>query len=118
MKLRSYEVMMKLSSTLLFVLYIPYCFPACFSCWQVAFINFVYLILGSLDYINLSSHDLQGHEPFVSYEGLEQLHRFIFVMAITHVSYSCLTMLLAIVKVSGYGSLILENQKNTDIVGP
>lgn len=41
----------------------------------------------------------QGHEPFVSYEGLEQLHRFIFVMAITHVSYSCLTMLLAIVKV-------------------
>ncbi|XP_043689793.1 MLO-like protein 11 isoform X2 [Telopea speciosissima] len=40
----------------------------------------------------------KGHEPFVSYEGLEQLHRFIFVMAITHVSYSCLTMLLAIVK--------------------
>lgn len=41
----------------------------------------------------------QGYEPFVSYEGLEQLHRFIFVMAVTHVSYSCLTMLLAIVKV-------------------
>lgn len=42
---------------------------------------------------------VQGHEPFVSYEGLEQLHRFIFVMAVTHISYSCLTMLLAIVKV-------------------
>ncbi|CAM8999558.1 unnamed protein product [Rhodiola kirilowii] len=41
----------------------------------------------------------EGHEPFVSYEGLEQLHRFIFIMAVTHVSYSCLTMLLAIVKV-------------------
>lgn len=41
----------------------------------------------------------EGYEPFVSYEGLEQLHRFIFVMAITHVSYSCLTMLLAIVKI-------------------
>ncbi|KAJ4785154.1 MLO-like protein [Rhynchospora pubera] len=41
----------------------------------------------------------KGSESFVSYEGLEQLHRFIFVMAITHVSYSCLTMLLAIVKV-------------------
>ncbi|KAG2694442.1 hypothetical protein I3760_08G144500 [Carya illinoinensis] len=41
----------------------------------------------------------EGHEPFVSYQGLEQLHRFIFVMAITHISYSCLTMLLAIVKV-------------------
>ncbi|KAB5521451.1 hypothetical protein DKX38_025770 [Salix brachista] len=39
-----------------------------------------------------------GYEPFVSYQGLEQLHRFIFVMAITHISYSCLTMLLAIVK--------------------
>ncbi|KAL0750083.1 hypothetical protein Bca101_032086 [Brassica carinata] len=24
----------------------------------------------------------EGHEPFVSYEGLEQLHRFIFIMAI------------------------------------
>ncbi|MQL88620.1 hypothetical protein Taro_021185 [Colocasia esculenta] len=52
----------------------------------------------------------EGHEPFVSYEGLEQLHRFIFVMAITHVSYSCLTMLLAIVKVSGwtqaYGNML------------
>ncbi|XP_077241755.1 MLO-like protein 14 [Tasmannia lanceolata] len=41
----------------------------------------------------------EGREPFVSYEGLEQLHRFIFIMAITHVSYSCLTMLLAIVKI-------------------
>lgn len=41
----------------------------------------------------------QGHEPFVSYQGLEQLHRFIFVMAITHIFYSCLTMLLTIVKV-------------------
>ncbi|OVA00579.1 Mlo-related protein [Macleaya cordata] len=39
------------------------------------------------------------HEPFVSYEGMEQLHRFIFVMAVTHIFYSCLTMLLAIVKI-------------------
>lgn len=48
---------------------------------------------------NSSSFSMQGYEPFVSYEGLEQLHRFIFVMAVTHISYSCLTMLLAIVKV-------------------
>ncbi|ERM95195.1 MLO-like protein 14 isoform X1 [Amborella trichopoda] len=41
----------------------------------------------------------EGHEPFVSFEGLEQLHRFIFIMAITHVFYSCLTMLLAVVKI-------------------
>lgn len=45
---------------------------------------------------------MQGYEPFVSYQGLEQLHRFIFVMAITHISYSCLTMLLAIVKVKHF----------------
>ncbi|KAL7218234.1 hypothetical protein ACSBR2_011498 [Camellia fascicularis] len=44
----------------------------------------------------------EGHEPFVSSQGLEQLHRFIFVMAITHVSYSCLTMLLAIVKIHSW----------------
>ncbi|MBA0762457.1 hypothetical protein Gotri_012061 [Gossypium trilobum] len=37
-----------------------------------------------------------------SKERLEQLHRFIFVMAITHVSYSCLTMLLAIVKIHSW----------------
>lgn len=43
-----------------------------------------------------------NYEPFVSYEGLEQLHRFIFVMAITHISYSCLTMLLAIVKIHSW----------------
>ncbi|MFS7921372.1 hypothetical protein Hanom_Chr03g00236021 [Helianthus anomalus] len=29
---------------------------------------------------------------------LEQLHRFIFVIAITHVTYSCFTMLLAVMK--------------------
>ncbi|KVH93056.1 Mlo-related protein [Cynara cardunculus var. scolymus] len=45
---------------------------------------------------------VNDHEPFVSYEGLEQLHRFIFVMAITHVSYSCLTMLLAVVKIHSW----------------
>lgn len=44
----------------------------------------------------------KGQEPFVSYEGLEQLHRFIFVMAVTHISYSCLTMLLAIVKIHSW----------------
>ncbi|KAI4333691.1 hypothetical protein L6164_018465 [Bauhinia variegata] len=44
----------------------------------------------------------EGHEPFLSYEGLEQLHRFIFIMAVTHVSYSCLTMLLAIVKIHSW----------------
>ncbi|GER45934.1 MLO-like protein [Striga asiatica] len=32
----------------------------------------------------------EGREPFVSAEGLEQLHRFLFVLGITHVLYSCI----------------------------
>ncbi|KAJ6979955.1 hypothetical protein NC653_027935 [Populus alba x Populus x berolinensis] len=47
-----------------------------------------------------------GYEPFLSYQDLERLHRFIFVMAITHISYSCLTMLLAIVKVMHFELLL------------
>lgn len=54
----------------------------------------------------------EGEEPFVSYEGLEQLHRFIFIMAVTHVSYSCLTMLLAIVKIHSWRAW--EDQAQTD----
>ncbi|KAI6690392.1 hypothetical protein NL676_027220 [Syzygium grande] len=54
----------------------------------------------------------EGREPFVSYEGLEQLHRFIFVMAVTHISYSCLTMLLAIVKIHGWR--IWEDEAHVD----
>ncbi|XP_022139525.1 MLO-like protein 11 [Momordica charantia] len=54
----------------------------------------------------------EGHEPFVSYEGLEQLHRFIFVMAVTHISYSCLTMLLAIVKIHSWR--LWENEAHMD----
>ncbi|CAJ1956916.1 unnamed protein product [Sphenostylis stenocarpa] len=54
----------------------------------------------------------EGYEPFVSYEGLEQLHRFIFVMAVTHISYSCLTMLLAIVKIHSWR--VWEDEALTD----
>jgi mlo protein len=42
---------------------------------------------------------MQGEEPFVTVDSLDQLHIFIFVMAVVHVVYSCLTMLLAMVKV-------------------
>ncbi|CAL0326566.1 unnamed protein product [Lupinus luteus] len=60
-----------------------------------------HLLRRMLNGINRSSCK-EGHEPFLSYEGLEQLHRFIFVMAVTHISYSCLTMLLAIVKIHSW----------------
>nr|CAB3489342.1 unnamed protein product [Digitaria exilis] len=39
-----------------------------------------------------------GHEPFVSYEGLEQLHRFLFILGITHVLYSFVTVVLSMIK--------------------
>lgn len=42
----------------------------------------------------------QGREPFASYESLEQLHRFLFVLGITHVSYSFVTIALSMLKVS------------------
>ncbi|ONI36185.1 hypothetical protein PRUPE_1G574000 [Prunus persica] len=49
--------------------------------------------------INSSHQCGEGHEPFVSYEGLEQLHRFLFVLGITHVLYSCLAVALAMSKI-------------------
>ncbi|EPS66695.1 hypothetical protein M569_08083, partial [Genlisea aurea] len=65
-------------------------------------------ILAALDLNICRKH----HEPFVSNEGLEQLHRFIFVMAFTHVSYSCLTMLLAILKIHSWRAW--ENEARMD----
>nr|XP_043628581.1 MLO-like protein 11 [Erigeron canadensis] len=52
----------------------------------------------------------KDYEPFVSEEGLEELHRFIFVMAITHVSYSCLAMLLAVMKIRSWKKWEDESQ--------
>lgn len=40
-----------------------------------------------------------GREPFVSYEGLEQLLRFLFVLGITHVLYSGIAIGLAMSKI-------------------
>ncbi|RWR94890.1 MLO-like protein 4 isoform X2 [Cinnamomum micranthum f. kanehirae] len=45
----------------------------------------------------------KGHEPFVSLESLEQLHRFLFLLGITHVLYSCIAVVLAMIKVSIVG---------------
>ncbi|WCJ18378.1 Seven transmembrane MLO family protein [Euphorbia peplus] len=56
-----------------------------------------------------TSHECgEGREPFVSLEGLEQLHRFLFVLGITHVLYSCLTVGLAMTKI--YSWRKWENQ--------
>lgn len=41
----------------------------------------------------------QGKESFASYESLEQLHRFVFVLGVTHVFYSFVAIALAMIKV-------------------
>lgn len=56
----------------------------------------------------------EGHEPFVSYEGLEQLHRFLFVLGITHVLYSCLAVGLAMSKI--YSWCRWENQATMALI--
>lgn len=52
------------------------------------------------DEISLFSyHCPEHHEPFVSFEGLEQLHRFLFILGITHVFYSFATVVLSMIKI-------------------
>ncbi|KAF3440902.1 hypothetical protein FNV43_RR19188 [Rhamnella rubrinervis] len=50
----------------------------------------------------------QGLESFASYESLEQLHRFIFVLGVTHVLYSFVAIALAMIKI--YSWRIWENE--------
>ena len=53
----------------------------------------------------------QGKVPLLSLEALHQLHIFIFVLAITHVIFSVLTMVLGGAKVNfhntGFGLVFL-----------
>ncbi|CAK9321403.1 unnamed protein product [Citrullus colocynthis] len=44
----------------------------------------------------------EGRESFASYESLEQLHRLIFVLGVTHVSYSFIAIALAMIKIYGW----------------
>lgn len=53
----------------------------------------------------------EGHESFASYESLEQLHRFLFVLAAVHVSYSFAAIVLAMIKI--YSWKVWENQAKT-----
>ncbi|XAR57993.1 hypothetical protein NMG60_11026318 [Bertholletia excelsa] len=41
----------------------------------------------------------EGHESYASYESLVQLHRFLFVLGVVHVSYSFAAIALAMVKI-------------------
>uniref|UniRef100_J3KV71 Uncharacterized protein n=1 Tax=Oryza brachyantha TaxID=4533 RepID=J3KV71_ORYBR len=50
----------------------------------------------------------QGHDPFVSYEGLDQPHRFLFILGITHLLYTSVTVVLSMIKI--YSWREFENQ--------
>ncbi|KAM6540517.1 hypothetical protein CsatB_004964 [Cannabis sativa] len=50
----------------------------------------------------------EGHESFASYESLEQLHRSMFVLGITHVLYSFAAIALAMLKI--YSWRVWENE--------
>ncbi|KAG6397602.1 hypothetical protein SASPL_143771 [Salvia splendens] len=53
------------------------------------------LLLEDLDY----DYCPKDREPFTSSESLEQLRRFLFVLGVTHVSYSFLAIALAMIKI-------------------
>ncbi|KAI9165779.1 hypothetical protein LWI28_020272 [Acer negundo] len=59
----------------------------------------------------VSVHKKKGRESFASRESLEQLHRFIFVLGVTHVSYSFIAIALAMIKI--YSWRTWENQAKT-----
>ncbi|MED6108450.1 hypothetical protein PIB30_024020 [Stylosanthes scabra] len=62
-------------------------------------------------HIGLHNYCPEGHESLASYESLEQLHRFVFVLAITHVSYSFVAVALAMIKI--YSWRAWENEAKT-----
>ncbi|XP_071915662.1 MLO-like protein 4 isoform X1 [Coffea arabica] len=41
----------------------------------------------------------EGHESFASRESLDQLHRLVFILGVTHVLYSFLALALAVIKI-------------------
>ncbi|XP_071703218.1 MLO-like protein 4 [Rutidosis leptorrhynchoides] len=76
---------------------------------QISFIsNSNYSISRQL--ISHKNHEFcpQGTSSFASEESLEQLHRFLFVLGVTHVSYSFFAIALAMIKI--YSWRIWENQ--------
>ncbi|KAK7309366.1 hypothetical protein RJT34_06030 [Clitoria ternatea] len=53
----------------------------------------------------------RGHESLASYESLEQLHRFVFVLGVTHISYSFIAVTLSMIKI--YSWRTWENEAKT-----
>ncbi|WVZ10736.1 hypothetical protein V8G54_015266 [Vigna mungo] len=54
----------------------------------------------------------EGHEPLLSVNGLHQLHILIFFLAVFHVLYSAITMLLGRLKIRGWKAWEAETSTN------
>ncbi|PON53457.1 Mlo-related protein [Parasponia andersonii] len=79
-----------------------------FPCGLEELISVDDALVSNSEYLNKSVfrkhstvHDYcsEGHESLASFESLEQLHRFIFVLGITHVLYSFAAIALAMLKI-------------------
>ncbi|EEF52897.1 Protein MLO, putative [Ricinus communis] len=55
-----------------------------------------------------------GHVPLISVNGLHQLHIFIFFLAVFHVIYSAITMMLGRLKIRGWKEWERESSKDHD----
>ncbi|KAG8632204.1 hypothetical protein MANES_18G003100v8 [Manihot esculenta] len=55
-----------------------------------------------------------GYLPLISLNGLHQLHIFIFFLAVFHVMYSAITMMLGRLKTRGWKEWEIENTKDHD----
>ncbi|KAK7252973.1 hypothetical protein RIF29_37309 [Crotalaria pallida] len=66
--------------------------------------------------VNNGPHDYcpEGQESFASYESLEQLHSLLFVLGVTHISYSFVAIVLAMIKI--YSWRIWENEAKTMVI--
>ncbi|PPS08926.1 hypothetical protein GOBAR_AA11720 [Gossypium barbadense] len=56
----------------------------------------------SLSTISTAPKCKEGHEPLISVEGLHELHILIFFLAVFHVLYSFVTMMLGRLKIRGW----------------
>ncbi|CAN1122423.1 MLO-like protein 4 [Linum perenne] len=68
------------------------------------------VVRDEVDFDSIRGHCPPGHESFASHDSLEQLHRLMFVLAVTHVSYSFAAIALAMIKIYSWRSW--ENQAN------
>ncbi|CAN1233625.1 MLO-like protein 11 [Linum perenne] len=82
-----------------------HCPPVCMRLF-CSYYEWCYLAL--IKFRSVFNFVYKGHESFASHDSLEQLHRLMFVLAVTHVSYSFAAIALAMIKIYSWRSW--ENQ--------